>query len=463
MSSLCACICGPSFELACSQIEKVRGLADILELRVHLFDFFSLEQLCSLREKLGIPIILTFRSNVPLELILDLKPEYVDIEWGSPPALFKEMALKLPKTTIICSLHNFEQTPQDLDSIADEMVACPAGIYKIATMGRSALDVMRMLLFVKKRSKEGRKWIGICMGEMGQFGRILGPIAGNAITYGAPALEWSAAPGQLDLHALVEIYRCHQMNRKTQLLGLIGNPVKHSLSYKTHNAHLAKSGINGVYVKADVTAAECSQFLSFARDFGFQGLSVTMPLKEVIMKNVTVDAAAAQMGAVNTLVFNPAGVKGYNTDGDGALATIQKVMAVKGKRIVLLGAGGAAKAIAYVLRKAGGHLVFLNRTLEKAQALAERFEGESGTLEDFGRHAKRGYDLLINCTCVGMKADECPIDAEALLLSRVVMEIISVPKETKLVRAALQRNCPIIYGFDMFMEQAKRQFALWRI
>lgn len=456
---ICAVISGPTLEKAREQIEKSRGYASLLEFRLDYFTFDH-SHIQALRDILRLPINFKINSDQNVESLQTLNPDYVDIDVKAPEKLFEEVSRLIPNAKIICSCH-LDQMPKNLEDVAAQMRKRPAHIYKLAAMAHNALDTVRMLQFVKDASEKGEQWIGVPMGECGQFGRILGPIMGNVFTHGAPDEASVVAPGQLDVKTLVENYRCHKMDLNTVILGLIGDPVTLSVSHKTHNAYLEKNGHRGVYVKAKVTSEECREFVAAAQKIGYRGMSVTMPLKEEVMKWISVDRAADAMGAVNTLVFGSKNVAGYNTDGEGALAAIQKKISVDGKRVVILGAGGAAKAIAYCIWKAGGKIVICNRTVARAQALAEHVNGQAYRMEDFQRVAREGYDLLINCTSVGLYEDQCPVNPEDILPGRVVMEVISVPRETALVKAAIQKQCEIIYGYEMFLEQAARQFALW--
>lgn len=468
-NKLCVVIPGPSFEEARQQIEKARASADLLEFRVDLFQFSEQKLLQQLREISSLPVIFTLRHIFDgnhteyLKHLLSLKPEYIDIEWNVAPEIFKNIQQQLPEVQLICSLHDFEKTTPDLESLFQKMLLCPAHIYKIATMARSSLDAMRMLQFIRDQVQKGRKIIGICLGENGQLTRIVGTIFGNEFTYASLDASCRTAPGQVDADVLINTYHCRKLNQSTRIFGLIGDPVEFSRSHQTHNATMQRLELNAVYVKIKLIAEEVKEFLTYAKNLGFQGFSVTMPLKEVVRNHI--DACrgiAAEVGAINTIALSPKEKVGYNTDGEAVAELLQEKLTLHNARVILLGAGGAAKAIACALYKQGAKMIFLNRTLEKAKDLATEYKGESYSLSHFSVVAEQGYDILVNCTSIGMTSTPgSPITLSDLLPNRIVMDIISHPKETPLLAAAKQKNCITIPGEAMFLRQAEKQFSLW--
>ncbi|MDP1880011.1 MAG: shikimate dehydrogenase, partial [Parachlamydiaceae bacterium] len=188
------------------------------------------------------------------------------------------------------------------------------------------------------------------------------------------------------------------------------------------------------------------------------GASVTMPLKENVKELLDeIDPVAQKIGAVNTLFFRKGKVKGFNTDCIGALNAIEEQSGlVIGKKIVILGAGGAAKAIVYEACKRGAKVVILNRRSEKAQQLANQFNCEGYGLESIHEIYQQGYDILINCTPSSM-----PIEPQYILEKAVIMDIVSKPKETPFLQEAIKIGCQVIFGYDMFINQAKEQHQIW--
>ena len=430
---LCAVITDDNLK----KIEEANQLADLIELRIDLFKNPKLKKIQKLRQACRVPVI--FKGG---EQFLSCQPDYVDLPYESDPALFE----KCRGIKRICSFHECEKSPENLDFIFNR----PAEIYKVATMARSSIDVLKMLLFVKEQKKPV---IGICMGELGAATRILAPVVGSPFTYAPIDKSEQCAPGQLSLQELAETYRYRELDKETELFALIGNPVHKSPSHLVHNIAFGEFGLNAVYVKMQVTPEELPAFLPLARKVGFRGFSVTMPLKERVIP--LLNKIYDDVGAINTLLFKRKKIHGWNTDGRGALDAIERVENVRGKRMVLLGAGGVAKGIGSEAKKRGAQLIILNRNLSRARDLAEELGGESANLADFPAVAEQGYDMVVNCTPI------LPIDPDDLLENRLVMDVISNPRETPLLLAAKEKGCRTVSGYKMFILQAVEQYEHW--
>lgn len=412
---------GPSLQDAKKQISQAIALkADLVELRLDLMDPFDLKYLND-----SIPMIFKVK-NLP-----EVFPEYVDCEYG----------LNLPEgTKLILSHHNFEETP-DLEALYSEMKKTPADLYKIAVTPKSTTDALRILNFARYKPDV----IAIGMGPFGEITRILA----QRITYASLDESQQSAPGQLTIQEMLQKYRCHSINQETLIYGLIGDPVDKSISDETHNCFMESMGLNAVYIKMQVKASELGDFIPLAKGL-FSGISVTMPLKEAVLPLLdTIDPEASSIGAVNTILFQKGKLIGFNTDGKGALNAIEKECAVLGKHIVILGAGGAAKAIAFEAIKRGANVTIVNRDNSKAADLANRL---SCLASDFMPIA---YDILINCTPV------FPILEKDILPHALVMDITTKPKDTPFLMAAKSKGCKVLYGYKMFLEQAKLQFEYW--
>ena len=289
-----------------------------------------------------------------IRLLAALHPEYLDLEDEVPAEYISDIKSLHPRIKIILSHHDFEQTPFSLDEIYQGMKQKKADLYKMAFMAKNGCDSLRLLSWAGKVQEP---LIAISMGEYGQLGRIVGPLFDRPITYASVDDETASAPGQLTVSVLNDRYHYKKLNPQSGLYGLIGFPVSGSVSDVTHNAVYDRFHLNAVYVKMPVQPQEIREFLEEARKLPFKGLSVTMPLKEVVIPCLDAcDPMAKEIGAVNTLVFNEGKITGYNTDGMGALNAIENKMPVRGKRMVLLGAGGAAKAIAFEANRRGAFL-----------------------------------------------------------------------------------------------------------
>jgi len=251
------------------------------------------------------------------------------------------------------------------------------------------------------------------------------------------------------------------IDANTKICCLIGEPVEHSLSPLIHNAGYKELGINYIYVPFQVR--DIKQAIEGIRGLGIRGASITIPYKTNAIKYIDqIDPLAEAIGSANTIVNDNGVLTGYNTDGDGALKALEEVTTLKGKKTVLIGSGGAASAIAVGLKSKGVKLVVLNRTEDKAGKLAKRVNAEdSGSL---GRLAEiSSADILINATPVGMppETDQSIIPKDLLHKRLTVFDIISNPKETRLLIEARERGCAIVYGYKMLLYQAEKQFELF--
>jgi len=261
------------------------------------------------------------------------------------------------------------------------------------------------------------------------------------------------------------------VNGKTRVCAIIGDPVEHSLSPVMHNAAFKKLGLNLVYVAFTVTSTELKTAVLGAKSLGLKGLNVTMPHKNAVMNYLdAVDSTAKSIGAVNTVLNNQGKLIGYNTDGSGAMIALQENgVDPEEKKLVLLGAGGAAKAIAYQAAQDVEELVILNRTPEKAKKLAE-------ALKSFGAKVKAGTlsskvleeelpttDILVNATSVGMPPDVdiSPVPSDLLHSDLSVMDIIYNPLETKLLKDAKSAGAKVVSGIEMLLYQGAVAFEIW--
>lgn len=465
---ICVVIKGPTFQEAHQQLSKALAYADLVEIRLDCFTVLDLDALKLLRTQFSIPMIFTLRSHIQggsytqseegrladIRRLVELKPEYLDLEKHVPSTFIEEISTRFPEIKLILSYHHFSETPKDLEGLYREMQKIPAFFYKIAVTARNCLDALRLMCWVKKSDN---KLIAISMGPHGQVSRILGPMMGCPITYAALDEDQKSAPGQMSAKTLIERFHHHSINSHTALYGLIGDPVDQSISDETHNSLIRANGLEAVYVKIQVCPSELADFLHVAKQLPFRGLSVTMPLKEHILPFLdNIDPQALDIGAVNTLLFEEGKILGFNTDGIGALNVIEQEFQVKGKRIVIVGAGGAARALAYEAHRRGAQITIVNRDAEKALQIAQRLHCVGKGLEHMAACAEAGYDILINCTPVVL-----PMVSENILPRAIIMDIMTKPKETAFLKDAMEKGCKVIYGYRMFVEQALGQFNLW--
>jgi 3-dehydroquinate dehydratase/shikimate dehydrogenase len=425
-----------------------------VELRLDLFPTLDIEWIAqAIRTR---PTLLTLRSTAQrtekerealIEELLSLEPDYFDLEWDMDPNFLEKVIHKSPKTKIVLSFHDFEKMPNDLEKLYRHMSRYPAFTYKIAALTRSTNEALKLLLFAKTHPKTS----AICMGEKGSFGRVLGPVVGNLIDFACLDGELPLGPGQLSVSEFLNIYRYPSLNRQTAIYGLIGDPIEKSPGQLYHNQAFREKNLNAVYVKMSLQSDELTPFIPLAKEIGIRGLSVTIPLKEKVLPFVE-PGSEHSIGALNTLRFKETAIYGTNTDGRGALDAIEQRVPLLGKKVVLLGAGGAARGIAFEAKKRGAKLLILNRTLERAKELAIELDCEAATLDE----VPPNYDVLINST-----SDPMPIDPHKIQMGTVVMDVVYFPRETSFLKEASLRGCSLIYGDEMFLNQAAGQIAFW--
>lgn len=453
--------------------ELVKRGAKLVELRIdYVASRLNLQRLLKDRP---CPVVITCRREedggkwqgteearqMVLREAIALQAEYVDIE--------DDIAAKIPrygKTKRIISYHNFRHTPDDLIEIYDRLAALDADVVKITTMAQNPHDNVRMLEMVKQAKLPT---VGMCMGDIGTPSRILLAKYGGPFTYATFHHERALAPGQLSFDQMKDIYRYESINADTEVFGVIADPVAHSLSPHIHNAALAEQGINAVYVPFRVPADSLGQFIEDVPKLGIKGLSVTIPHKETVFKHgIKATPAAKGIKAANTLLFRDGESIGCNTDCTAAMDSLelsmgglgQKPSPLQDKRVLLLGAGGASRAIAFGLKQRGARTVIASRTRERADKLAAEFGAKS--VEWQARHTVPA-DVVINGTPIGMhpNVDETPYNRSYLKPSMLVFDTVYNPESTLLIKEARSHGCHVVTGVEMFVRQAGLQFNLF--
>jgi shikimate dehydrogenase len=249
------------------------------------------------------------------------------------------------------------------------------------------------------------------------------------------------------------------IDSNTTLLGLIGNPVEHSLSPVMHNQALAAVGYNGIYLAFKITDLESA--IKGIKALNIKGASVTIPHKvNVIQYLDDIDYAAAKIGAVNTIVNHEGKLIGYNTDCRGALEALRTKTAIQGRSVAVIGAGGAARAVGFGLVSSGGRVTIFNRSRTTGERLAADLKADFLPLNDWQSNR---YEILINATPVGMhpRTGATPVPQKNLSKEMIVMDIIYNPLKTRLLKEAEAKGCRTISGMTMFVFQAALQFELW--
>jgi len=403
-----------------------------------------------------------FRGSVAAQLAVLLKAadagfQLVDLELQSVKALKPQELQELSdRVGLIISYHNFRNTKK-LEEPFEAMTEYQADFYKVVSTAINLYDNVVMMKFVEANSGK-REMIGLCMGEQGIISRVLGVRAGSVFTFGAATRGEETAPGQATANELRDTYRIEGVDAATQVYGVAGDPVEHSLSPVMMNAAFRRETVNAVYLA--LHAKSLKDLLACVRDIPIRGLSITMPYKqEIIAELENSDPLTRLVGACNTVVRGVDGkLYGFNTDVAGVVVPLEQRMSLAGARILLVGAGGVARAAAFGLKSKGAEVFITNRTPEKAQTLARQAKVKFIKRSDV---AKQSFDVIINTTPVGMgNGKQSPLE-EKELNTKYVFDLVYVPAETRLIKMARAKGLQVVPGLEMFVQQGARQFEIW--
>jgi 3-dehydroquinate dehydratase/shikimate dehydrogenase len=380
---------------------------------------------------------------------------------------------KLPKATIaqlreagavvLISHHDFAAT-KDLDGIYKRIKPFAPDYIKIVPTAKTLADNLTLMHFLQRVADESNaSVVGNCMGEPGIISRVLGLRAGSAFTFAAASVGEETAPGQIAARTLIETFRVDQVDAATKIYGVAGNPVKTSLSPLMMNTAFRRETVNAVYLALQTSKAD--DLFKLAKDVPIQGLSVTMPLKQSIIPMLErTDPLSQKIGAVNTVLRAQDGkFYGFNTDVAGIVQPLERRLSLNKAKVLVIGAGGAARAAVFGCRDKGAEVWVLNRTSETAQKLA-RQSGAKTIKRD--AVAKTQFDIIINATPIGMAGNTgkgiptSPLEANELN-TRLVFDLVYNPIETPLLRLARQKGIAVITGVEMFVQQGARQFEIW--
>lgn len=497
MTYLAVPIAAKDFKEALRQIRVAvtRG-AEMLELRSDYLDSLNTELITKLitaakaESEKPLPLIVTCRSKsqdgsiaYPDKLRIEVlsaavkaNVEFIDFEYESFRDINNQEKIRLAlsqakRTRLILSAHNFEGPFDDVGGMYRHIMATyPAAIPKLVYTANQINDCFDALDLLSRTSD---KAIIFCMGRAGLATRILAKKLGSFVTFAAAERKTATAPGQLTIEQLKDLYRYDSIDEDTQLFGVIGDPIEHSLSPLVHNACFAEADLNCIYLPI-LLAGNRDEFYDFMycvigrRWLGFKGFSITIPHKQNALDFVTqrrgyIEPLAEIIGAANTLLLGPDDkTKVYNTDYKGATDAIVAagIKRLRGVDTAVIGAGGVARAVVAGLTTAGANVTIYNRTVRKAQRLAAEFNCQFAPLDELKNlNAK----LLVNCTSLGMypNVDATPVPTEYLKKDMAVFDTVYNPPLTRLLKDAKRHHAKTISGLDMFINQAAAQFNLF--
>lgn len=486
-AKVCVPVCAAKPEEMLTKTARAIQFSDLIEVRLDCLDRTGaaanlLRELSASHQR---PLIFTMRSreqgghnsldydgrrkfwslamNDAAEALLDLEYDLV-----SDFARKREEPPVRDWRRIICSHHDFERAPDELEQIYETMKATPAGILKIAVQARDATDCIPVFKLLARARDEGRKLIAIAMGPAGIMTRVLGPSRGSFLTYGSLDAESATAAGQVTAEDLRQLYRIDRLTPQTGVVGIIGKPVGHSLSPHIHNAAFAAAHVDAVYLPFEVSdAREFIRRMVHPRsrevDLRVLGLSVTAPHKSMVMETLdSIDSAAREMEAVNTIVTRGDELHGFNTDAAGFISPLRNRLAsLQNLRCAIIGAGGGARAAVWALLNENAEVFVFARNPEKAKRATEKLGVRCRSLADA---SFAEFDLVVNATPLGTRGHleaETPVMAENLRGVRLAYDLVYNPSETRFLREARAAGCDTLSGFEMLISQAIEQFQLW--
>jgi 3-dehydroquinate dehydratase/shikimate dehydrogenase len=483
MAKICLCLTATTIQRNLEILNKNRKYADIAELRVDCLESDERLYIRRFPELAGLPVILTIRRKVDggyytggegarVKLLARglayanadsrFNFAYVDIEDDfDVPSL--EEAARTFGTRIIRSFHNINGVIDDIPAKIKSMQRSGDEIIKVALTANSTGDVLRVLQAAKTAPQKDK--ILICMGHYGIYSRILAEKFNSFLTYSRALSEneITAAPGQLDIKDMAELYRLRTISKKTKVYGLVGYPIKSSVSPWFFNTIFKIENSDAVYVPFPTDSI--NDLLDVAEELNVQGLSVTVPYKEAVLPRLRGRSTFVRsIGACNTIYRNNSDWYGENTDcagfSDSLLEFLNKKN-LKRQKITIVGAGGAARAVAAEIFRLGGQALILNRTVNKAKNIASQYNFRWGGLDSQGIEKIPKYsNIIIQTTSAGMEGHDStdPLELYTFTGKEAVMDLIYTPPETPFLKRAAAAGCRIINGHDMVIRQACLQY-----
>jgi 3-dehydroquinate dehydratase / shikimate dehydrogenase len=375
--------------------------------------------------------------------------EYVDVEWR---ARFDDLVSACAGRRIVLSAHDFDMVPIDLVARVHAMRSTGAEVVKLAVRTTRLTDCLPLLeIGTAGGTRSGLVLVG--MGDYGLATRVLASRFGSMWTYAGALSD----VGQPTAEKLVEEYRFRTLSSATDVYGIVGRPVAHSVSPAMHNAAFRAAHLDAVYLP--LPAVDEDDFVSFARALGIKGASVTTPFKVALYERVDeADAVARRIGAINTVRIEQGRWIGANTDASAFLEPLRRRGSLADTRVAVLGAGGAARAVAVALASTGAAVTIHARDRQRAEDVARLGSAQAGEWPP----SVRSWDLLVNCTPLGMypRVNETPIPVTDLTGS-TVYDLVYNPPVTRLLREAATAGCQTIGGLEMLVAQAHEQFHWW--
>ncbi len=411
-----------------------------------------------------------------LTAAMEAGADFIDWEFAQylQPAVQEMLTAALRRfqaCRLILSAHDFHGPFEDLSARYEAMrTLCPGAVVKLVYTARHINDCFEAMDLLYQEKED---LIVFAMGSAGMMTRILAKKLGGFLTFTCPEEETAAAPGQIPIGKMKTLYRWDALNQQTKLYGIIGNPVGHSLSPAVYNGCFETQSRNALHLPLEIGGeqAEFNLFLESVLQrpwLDFRGFGVTLPHKSSALEFVHqeggyLEPMAERIGAANTIKIGHNGqLSAYNTDCAGALDALTQTLGIEKKQLrnqeaAVIGAGGAARAVIVGLIDVGCRVTVYNRTLKKAQDLAEEFGCRAAPLEEIRNSRAR---IFVNCTSLGMipNVDSTPVPAEVFGPDSIAFDTVYVPLETRFLREAKAAGARVVSGAEMFIRQAVVQY-----
>ena len=491
---ICLCLTGKTLKENLELLDKYRSYIDIAELRVDQLTNDERLHVRKFPELAGIPCILTIRRRIDGGAYFEGEATrttlfaralafadqdtrknfaYVDLETDFLVPSLQEAALAFG-TKIIRSYHNMTDMETNIAEKIKKMRITGHEIPKIACMPHSLSDVTNF--FREAQNIKDSEHILCLMGDYGLPTRILASHLNSFLTYTSPVenMDKMKNIGHIDPITLNDVYNFRLIDENTKLYGITGYPLAITDSPKIHNKGYRDHGMNAAYIP--FRAKKIEEALDFADEMGISGFSVTIPHKETILPDLQqVSAIVGEIGACNTAVKQKDAWIGFNTDAGGlqrALCDFLNVKNLARKKVSIIGAGGAAKSAAYVVKQLKGKACIFNRTVSKAKSLADHFGFKYASLDAENVDLLETYsDLIIQTTSIGMGVPAGTISDDEKQVDPIpfynfhgheaVYDIIYNPEETPIMLRAKAAGCKVENGYSMLINQAYGQFSLF--
>ncbi len=478
---ICASVCAETAEELFEQIKRAEALADVIELRFDCLRENEIKNAIENLPKNDKPYLATFRPKEQggkRELSLGERLKFWEsFLWANKDKIFwvdfefdMSFVIDLQKTLTIASSHDFSGASENLSAVYEVFSITNADVLKIAVQANDIADSIAVWKLLERAKKDNKQIISIAMGEAGKWTRILGLAHGAFMTYAALDAGKETASGQITARDLIDTYRVKELDEQTEIYGIVGNPVSHSVSPFMHNAAFKLHRLNAVYIPFEVKNLD--EFIAkFIREetreieLNFKGFSVTIPHKQAIIKHLdSIDETAEAIGAVNTVKIIGGKLHGYNTDAHGFIEPLRNAYGdLKNAKVAVLGGGGAARAAIYGLKKEAAKVTVFARDLEKGRSLAEQFRIQDSRFK-IQNESYDDFDIVVNATplgTIGGLENETPAVAEQIKNVRLVYDLVYNPFETRFLREAKSVGVPTVGGLAMLVAQGAAQFEIW--